>query len=218
MSCCENKAVTLPLWDPNISDACVVDFSKKLMGLASELSCGRCVLCREGTLQVYEIFKEISLGSGRREDYELSLELLSLIEEHAECDTSREASRQVLSLLKSEVEEWERHIKRNKCSQLVCKSSFTLYVDPEVCDGCHLCVNSCLSKAILGEKGLIHVIDTEVCSKSLSCLKVCPKGAIKKAGAVRPKLPLEPIPVGSFETSGGEEENDASGMRRRRRR
>lgn len=218
MFCNEDRAVILPTWQPDSTVTCVVDFSKNMMKIASEASCGKCVLCREGTLQVYEIIKDITIGSSKRDDYELCLELLGLIKENGDCELSQLAAASVLALMEEHAEEWEKHIKRNRCTNLVCQSSYTLYIDPELCDGCHLCVSACGSKAIKGSEGLIHVIETELCSKSLTCQSICPKGAIKKSGPVRPKLPTEPIPVGSFEGNSNEEEGDASGMRRRRRR
>ena len=63
---------------------------------------------------------------------------------------------------------------------------------------------------------MIHVINTDNCSKSMICVSVCPKGAIKKAGAVKPKLPGEPVPVGSLSQTEDSQEGETTRRRRRR--
>lgn len=196
--------------------ACVVDFSKTLMDIARRESCGKCVLCREGTWQVYEIIKDITEGKAESGDLELVKELLEQIKSCAGCEMSVTAASHCLKLMDNYKEEWDMHIRRKRCTNLICKISFTLYVAPELCDGCGKCVNECPQAVISGGKDMIHVIYTEKCNKCLLCVDVCPRGAIKKAGAVKPKVPAEPVPVGSFGIAldGAEEK---SGIRRRRR-
>lgn len=210
-----DKTIDFPDWDSSDKNSCVVDYCTKLMDSVRKESCGKTVFCREGTWQIYEIMKDISEGNGRSGDIELLKELLEQTVNNADCEMTRKASNTCIELLQSHEDEWEKHQKRKICSNLVCKGMYTLYIDPMLCDGCGKCMFSCISKAIRGGENMIHVIDTQLCSKSLQCINVCPKNAIKKAGAIKPNLPNEPIPVGSIE----EKSEDQSGttMRRRRR-
>lgn len=196
--------------------ACAVDFSKALMDFARRESCGKCVLCREGTWQAYEIIKDITEGKAEGDDFELLTELLEQISGNAGCEMSIEAASVCLGLLRNYQDEWDQHIRRKRCTNLICKASFTVYIAPERCDGCGKCTETCRSEAISGGENLIHVIQTEKCSKCMLCADICPKGAIKKAGAVKPKVPAEPVPVGSFGEAGSSNE-EGTGMRRRRR-
>lgn len=211
---CNKGSDILTKWDDKDKDACVVDYCMNIMRIAKNESCGKCVLCREGTWQVYEIIKDITEGNAKSEDFELLTDLLEQIRDFASCEMSRNSASVCIDIMKRYEEEWEMHIRRKRCSNLVCKESFTLYVDPNMCDGCGKCLKSCPQGAIVGGEGLIHIIKTDICKKSMVCISVCPKEAIKKAGPVKPKTPSEPVPVGSFGSSSAADEG---GLRRRRR-
>lgn len=196
--------------------ACAVDFGMKLMDTARRESCGKCVLCREGTWQVYEIIRDITEGKAESDDYELLTELLEQIKENGGCEMSARAASLCLGLLRNYQNEWDQHIRRKRCTNLICRASYTVFIAPELCDGCGKCLEACPGEAILGGRNMIHVIKTESCSKCMLCAEVCPKSAIKKVGVVKPKVPAEPVPVGSFGDSGGGNE-EGTVMRRRRR-
>ncbi len=212
---CEVKGDLFKQWHPDAEGQCPVDYCKEVMATAKSASCGKDVLCREGTWQVYEIMKEISEGKAESEDYELMMDLLMQIKAGVSCDMAKTASTICLDLLKTYEDEWDKHIKRKLCSSLVCKGAFTVHIDPSLCDGCGKCVSVCSSNAIVGGEGMIHIINNSSCSKSLVCIGACPKGAVVKAGARKPKTPDTPVPVGSFgQSAGGEGEG---GKRKRRR-
>lgn len=211
---CEADAKVLKAWVESV-DTCPVDYSMDVMKTVKEESCGKCVLCREGSGQAYEIIKDITEGKAESDDYELLIELLSKIKNNGSCLMSRTGAYMCFDLMKKYEDEWDKHIRRKLCSNMVCKGTYTVYVDPGTCDGCGKCLDVCATKAIRGGDGLIHVIDPVLCSNSLKCIEVCPKGAVKKAGSIKPKVPADPVPVGSFGHAKGEEDG---GRRRRRRR
>ena len=69
------------------------------------------------------------------------------------------------------------------------------WVDPEKCQACMICARKCPVHGIEGAKGLIHVIDQELCIKCGSCYDACPEkfDAVKIiAGAPVPA----PLPEG----------------------
>lgn len=212
---CQKDNNRFSKWDNAKEDGCVVDYCMNVMRTAKKESCGKCILCREGTWQVYQIIKDITEGNGESEDIELLKDLLEQISSYASCEMSRNAATICMDLIKSKEEEWDLHIRRKRCTNLVCKGTYTLYVDPVLCDGCGQCIKVCPQGAIIGGEGFIHMIDPQRCNKSLLCVSICPKSAIKKAGAIRPKLPSELVPVGSF---GAVADSEEGGQRRRRRR
>jgi hypothetical protein len=57
------------------SDACAVDLAKSSLSFLETESCGKCVFCREGTMQMAEILTDITEGRGRPHDIELLLKL-----------------------------------------------------------------------------------------------------------------------------------------------
>ena len=210
---CENKADFLPDINEIMTlgeNVCPVDWALKVADSSRKASCGKCVMCREGLLQLYTIISDITEDHGESEDIELLVDLCEVINETGGCEISQKASELILTSLKEHTEEWTKHLRRKKCSASVCRKFVTVIVQPDKCQGCGDCAAKCPDHAIAGEKGLIHVILQDKCSRCSLCLDVCPHDAIVKAGAVIPKLPEQPIPVGSFE--------DTSGGRRRRRR
>jgi len=211
---CENHSALLPEWNPSDEGGCVVDYCTHLMDTVRKETCGECVFCREGTWQIYVIMKSITMGSAESEDYELLLDILEQIGQGAGCEMARGAAKRCIQLMKDYEEEWEKHIRRKRCSSLVCKCSYTLYIDPLLCDGCGGCMEKCPAETIAGGAGMIHVIRQESPQISQLSESACTKGFIKRAGAVKPKLPTEPVPAGSFMIS----ENEGGTTRRRRRR
>ncbi len=182
------------------SGACMVDLAKDCLSLIKAESCGKCVLCREGTAQLYAILTDITEGKGRPGDIELLLELCAGIRTGSSCDLGGTAPNPVLTLIKYFRDELEAHIKRKRCPALVCKKYITYHILGDKCQGCGICLRQCPAGAIAGGERLIHVIDQDECTKCGICLEVCPPGydAVTKAGGVKPKTPGEPIPVGSW--------------------
>ena len=182
-------------------DICIVDWFKNMYKLNKEKSCGKCVMCRDGSMQLYKIIEDITEGRGESEDIELMTELALLSKENASCEMAQNSADNLLNSIERYKDEWELHIKRKRCSALVCKKYITVHIMPEKCLGCTQCIDVCSENAIEGSEGMIHVINQEKCSHCLSCINVCHYGAFEKAGAAKPKTPDAPIPVGSFENS-----------------
>jgi len=67
------------------------------------------------------------------------------------------------------------------------------HVDPDKCQACMICLRKCPVHGIQGAKGLIHVIDQEICIKCGSCYEACPDRfdaiSILSGEAVPPPIP-----------------------------
>lgn len=208
---CDKGKTLLPDFPPlNPEQDCPVDRAIQTLDAARRNSCGKDVLCREGILQVYTICSDIAAGKGAEGDIPLLSELLSTIRENASCEMAVEAATACCVLVNEQEEIFSRHIMRRQCPALVCAPLYTMHILPDACTGCGTCVPVCPEGAITGGEGMIHVIDNDKCTRCLACISACPEQAITKAGAVKPRGPEAPVPVGSFE--------EASEGRRRRRR
>jgi len=213
---CKFEKIPLLNWKNNLSSHdCIIDYSMNLMDIARKESNGECVFCREGTKQIYEIIKDITEGNALRDDMDLLLDILKQIQLGTSCNMTKNVALTCLELIEAYEEEWELHIRRKRCSNLVCNGMYTLYIDPEVCNGCSHCLRSAPKEMIMGEPGMIHVINQNNLDKLSIDLAICPLNAIKKAGPIKPKLPAKPIPVGSFDQKAT---GNNEGSRRKRRR
>ena len=103
-------------------DACIVDQAKWSLSLIQNESCGKCVFCREGTMQMAEILTDITEGRGKTHDIDLLLELGEGLKLGAQCDLGRTAPNPVLTAIRYFREELEAHIKERRCQARVCKT------------------------------------------------------------------------------------------------
>ncbi len=183
------------------SDTCIVDLAKYFLSFTQAESCGECVLCREGTMQMLEILTDITEGRGKPEDMDLLSELGEAIKSGSLCALGGTAPNPVLTTIKYFREEYEAHINEKRCPAKVCKNLISFHILPEKCEGCLICLRNCPVDAIIGGKRMIHVIDQSKCTKCGTCVDVCPPRfkAVVKVSGEQPVTPKEPIPVGSWE-------------------
>lgn len=215
MSCNQYVEILPELSD--ISDkpenVCPVDWALKIADKARLNNCGKSVMCRDGMNQLYTIILDITTEKGCSEDIELLRDICAVIRESQGCDIAAKAAGLIDESITRYSDEWDAHIRRKRCAALVCKRYYTVHVLPDKCKGRGACISSCRYGAITGGSGLVSVIDNGKCKRCGECYAVCPSGAIVKAGAVKPKVPEAPVPVG--EQPSGEEGD--GGMRRRKR-
>jgi NADH:ubiquinone oxidoreductase subunit F (NADH-binding) len=101
--------------------ACAVALAKVAMDALAEQSCGKCVCCREGTMQMAEIIGDISAGAGRSADLDLLLELARALQNLGTCEWGRSAATPVLSALTHFRQDFDVHVRNKTCPAGVCK-------------------------------------------------------------------------------------------------
>jgi len=170
-------------------DTCMVDIARYFVDFLSQESCGKCVPCREGLRQMLKILNNISTGKGKEGDIELLEELSEVMGDVSLCALGTTAPNPVLSTIKYFRDEYEAHIHEKRCPAKVCRELISYYILPDKCQACLICARDCPTEAIIGGKGLVHVIDQEKCIQCGICLEVCPT----RFNAVA-KLSGEPVP------------------------
>ena len=103
------------------SDACIVQQAKCSMSFIRDESCGKCVFCREGTMQMAEILTDMTEGRGKTHDIDLLAELGEGLKLGAQCDLGKAAPDPVLTVIRYFREELEAHIKESRCPARVCR-------------------------------------------------------------------------------------------------
>jgi NADH-quinone oxidoreductase subunit F len=156
-------------------DNCMVDAARFFLDFSTKESCGKCTMCRLGTLQMLRILEDVAAGRGKTEDIDVILTLAEDVKAGSLCGLGQTAPNPVLTTLRYFRDEYEAHILGKRCPAGVCPELTVYYILPDRCDrACEHCILTCPTEAIKGEKGEVKVIDQEKCSKCGTCLEVCP--------------------------------------------
>jgi len=185
-------------------DDCAVDTARFFLDFTAKESCGKCTLCRMGTLQLLSFLDDITTGKAKMEDLDLIRQLSEDIKMGSLCGLGRSAPNPVLTTIRYFADEYRAHILEKRCPALVCKDLIAYTILPEKCDrACEHCILVCPTEAIKGGKGEIKVIDQEKCSKCGTCVEVCPPQycAIIKISPIS-KLTPKPIHEGGSAQGG----------------
>jgi NADH-quinone oxidoreductase subunit F len=156
-------------------DNCMVDAARFFLDFSTKESCGKCTMCRLGTLQMLNIMEDITAGRGKIEDIDLLFTLAEDVKIGSLCGLGRTAPNPILTTLRYFRDEYEAHVLEKRCPAGVCPELTAYYILPDKCDrACEHCILTCPTEAIEGGKGEVKIIDQEKCSKCGTCLEVCP--------------------------------------------
>jgi bidirectional [NiFe] hydrogenase diaphorase subunit len=102
------------------SGSCMVDVAKFFMEFCMTESCGKCIPCRSGTAQMYDLLARITEGTATRDDLALLEELCDLVKHTSLCGLGQTAPNPVVSTLRYFREEYLAHIDEKRCPAGVC--------------------------------------------------------------------------------------------------
>ena len=97
---------------------CAVEMAKSMMSYLQTQSCGKCVLCREGTYQMADILTDISEGRGNPKDMELLIEIGEAMGTGSICSLGKTAANPVLSSIRHFHADFDVHINEKKCPKM----------------------------------------------------------------------------------------------------
>ncbi len=100
--------------------SCMVDVAKFFMEFCRDESCGKCIPCRAGTVQMHDILRHITEGSATSKDLELLEQLAQLLKDTSLCGLGQTAPNPVVSTLRYFREEYMAHIVDKRCPAGVC--------------------------------------------------------------------------------------------------
>jgi len=159
-------------------NTCMVSVARFFMEFIQNESCGKCVLCREGTKQMLALLDDIVAGRATAETLELLQRLAVAVGKGSLCGLGKTAPNPVLSTMRAFRAEYEAHVFQKRCPAGRCKALMAPKIDPTLCKGCTLCAKKCPVNAISGEKGKPHRIDDALCTKCGTCVNLCKFKAI----------------------------------------
>ena len=159
---------------------CMVNTAKFFMQFTQSESCGKCVLCREGTKQMLMMLEDITEGRADENTIPLLEQLANAVRVGSLCALGKTAPNPVLSTLKYFRDEYDAHVKEKRCPAGVCSNLVQITIDQTKCIGCTACARKCPVGAIKGALKQKHSIDQNVCVKCGACVSTCKFGAVKR--------------------------------------
>jgi len=101
--------------------SCMVDVAKYFMEFCRDESCGKCVPCRAGTVQMWGLLDKITRGEAARGDLERLEQLCDLLKSTSLCGLGQTAPNPVVSTLRHFRDEYLAHIDERRCPAGVCE-------------------------------------------------------------------------------------------------
>jgi NADH-quinone oxidoreductase subunit F len=157
---------------------CMVSIARFFMDFTQRESCGKCVLCREGTRQMLALLDDIIEGRATGETLKLLERLAVAVQKGSLCGLGKTAPNPVLSTLRYFRHEYDSHVFHKHCATGQCRSLAKPSIDPVRCKGCTSCSKVCPVEAISGGRKQVHVIDQGKCIKCGACADACKLEAI----------------------------------------
>ena len=180
------------------NDKCLMQEAEKRLLAARKTSCGKCTFCREGLNQIYGHITDITSGKGAKEGMPMMKEIGDAMTFSCNCSVGTVGADFVLGALEHFTSEFDAHIKKRTCPAGVCTCFTTIYIDPNLCEGCEECADVCPVDCIEGKAGHIHMIDDFDCTKCGKCIEACEYEAVIQTTGRVPKLPTRLTKCGKF--------------------
>ncbi len=97
--------------------ACMVQAALKFSNFLAKSSCGQCVPCNSGTVQITEYLKKIEFGHGSQDDIEAIFEISGRCTNQTRCFLPTQESLLIPSIINAFASEFKAHIAGNRDSQ-----------------------------------------------------------------------------------------------------
>ncbi len=101
--------------------SCMVDVARFFMDFCVDESCGKCVPCRAGTVEMHDVLLRITRGEATEADVAMLEELAVLLREASLCGLGQTAPNPVVSTLRYFRREYEEHMRERRCAAGRCR-------------------------------------------------------------------------------------------------
>jgi bidirectional [NiFe] hydrogenase diaphorase subunit len=101
--------------------ACMVDVARFFMEFCRDESCGKCIPCRAGTVQMHTLLTRMTTGIATERDLTLLEQLADTVTRTSLCGLGQTAANPVVSTLRHFRDEYMAHIIERRCPAGVCR-------------------------------------------------------------------------------------------------
>ncbi|MBT3278740.1 MAG: 4Fe-4S binding protein, partial [Phycisphaerales bacterium] len=157
---------------------CMLSIAHFFMQFTQNESCGKCVLCREGTRQMLGLLDDVIGGEATPATLDQLRTLGEAVKVGSLCGLGKTAPNPVLATLKQFPEEAAAHVEDKRCPAGRCKALAMPEIVADLCKGCTLCKRKCPVDAIEGDVKQPHTIDAELCIRCGACAEACNFNAV----------------------------------------
>ena len=105
--------------------SCMVNVARFFMEFCMTESCGKCIPCRAGTVQMFNLLSKICDGEASHADLDLLIDLCDVVKNTSLCGLGMTAPNPVLSTLRYFKHEYMEHIDHKHCRAGVCACAGT---------------------------------------------------------------------------------------------
>jgi bidirectional [NiFe] hydrogenase diaphorase subunit len=100
--------------------SCMVNVARFFMEFCMSESCGKCIPCRTGTAQMFDLLTKICDGHATHADLDLLVDLCDVVKNTSLCGLGMTAPNPVMSTLRYFKDEYLEHIENKRCPAGVC--------------------------------------------------------------------------------------------------
>jgi bidirectional [NiFe] hydrogenase diaphorase subunit len=112
--------------------SCMVNVARFFMEFCMTESCGKCIPCRAGTAQMFNLLTKICDGKASHDDLDLLVDLCDVVKNTSLCGLGMTAPNPVLSTLRYFKNEYMEHIENKHCPAGVCACGSGVLTGQEV--------------------------------------------------------------------------------------
>lgn len=158
---------------------CIVDLTCHLISFMADESCGKCLFCRDGLIELAYLLTQLVENRGTENLLSRVQELSQLIAQTSRCNLGRSSTNSVFTTLNYFHDEYEKHL-TGLCPAVSCKSMINFEINQALCRDCRCCYLVCPSSAVTIRSTNIerYYLDNELCTRCWACSETCPFGCI----------------------------------------
>ena len=108
------------------TSTCMVDVARFFMEFCMDESCGKCIPCRTGTVQMHDILSRMTRGDAGEEDLDMLASLCGLLKETSLCGLGLAAPNPVVSTMLHFKDEYQAHLRDHRCPAGHCEMTGTV--------------------------------------------------------------------------------------------